>query len=56
MICAMEADNALVDEDAVLTLLEEALQSGVITEEGTGTRITYHFWILYWSVISTIPS
>lgn len=44
VICAMEADNDLVDEDAVLTLLEEALQSGVITEEGTGTRITYHFW------------
>jgi DNA-binding SARP family transcriptional activator/Tfp pilus assembly protein PilF len=44
VICAMETDNDLVDEDAVLTLLEEALQSGVITEEGTGTRITYHFW------------
>lgn len=44
VICAMETDHDLVDEDAVLTLLEEALQSGVITEEGTGTRIAYHFW------------
>ena len=44
VICAMETDSALADEDTVLTLLEEALQSGVITEEGTGTRITYHFW------------
>ncbi|MBV9712917.1 MAG: AAA family ATPase, partial [Ktedonobacteraceae bacterium] len=44
VICAMETDNDQVDEDAVLTLLEEALQSGVITEEGTGTRIAYHFW------------
>src|SRR6266487_2594673 len=44
VICAMETDNDLADEDTVLTLLEEALQSGVIIEEGTGTRITYHFW------------
>jgi tetratricopeptide (TPR) repeat protein len=44
VICAMETDNDLIDEDAVLTLLEEALLSGVITEEGTGTRIAYHFW------------
>ncbi len=44
VICAMETDNDLIDEDAVLTLLEEALQSGVITEEGTGTRVAYHFW------------
>jgi DNA-binding SARP family transcriptional activator len=44
VICAMETDKDDADEDAVLTLLEEALQSGVITEEGTGTRIAYHFW------------
>ncbi|GCE09042.1 DUF6788 family protein [Dictyobacter aurantiacus] len=31
-------------EDVVLDLLEEALRSGMLTEEGTGTRITYHFW------------
>ncbi|MBV9690423.1 MAG: tetratricopeptide repeat protein, partial [Ktedonobacteraceae bacterium] len=33
-----------LDEDTVLDLIEEALQSGMLTEEGTGTRITYHFW------------
>lgn len=31
-------------EDALLDLLEEALRAGLLTEEGTGTRITYHFW------------
>ncbi len=31
-------------EDAILDLLEEALRAGLLTEEGTGTRITYHFW------------
>ncbi|MGB8345625.1 MAG: DUF6788 family protein [Ktedonobacteraceae bacterium] len=32
------------NEDTVLDLLEEALHAGLLTEEGTGTRITYHFW------------
>jgi predicted ATPase/DNA-binding SARP family transcriptional activator len=31
-------------EDTVLDLLEEALQAGLLTEEGTGAYITYHFW------------
>lgn len=44
VISAMEASTSLSDEDTMLTLLEEALQAGVLTEEGTGTRITYHFW------------
>ncbi len=44
LIAAMETDNSLSDEDTVLDLLEEALQSGVLTEEGAGTRVTYHFW------------
>lgn len=49
-ICAMESgfdesDAAnLADEDAMLTLLEEALQAGVLTDEGAGTQILYHFW------------
>ncbi len=43
-ICAMEAKASLSDEDMILTLLEEALQAGVLTEEGIGTRITYRFW------------
>ncbi|GAC1350267.1 MAG: hypothetical protein NVSMB27_31150 [Ktedonobacteraceae bacterium] len=33
-----------VDEDTVLDLLDEALQAGVIAEEGRGARINYHFW------------
>ncbi len=32
------------DEDTVLDLLDEALQAGVLTEEGRGARINYHFW------------
>jgi DNA-binding SARP family transcriptional activator/Tfp pilus assembly protein PilF len=43
-ICAMEAGVLNADEDAILDLLEEALQAGMLTEEGSGTRITYHFW------------
>ncbi|HEX9131974.1 MAG TPA: DUF6788 family protein, partial [Ktedonobacteraceae bacterium] len=31
-------------EDAILDLLEEALRAGLLTEEGTDARITYHFW------------
>jgi predicted ATPase/DNA-binding SARP family transcriptional activator len=31
-------------EDAILDMLEEALRAGLLTEEGTGARITYHFW------------
>ncbi len=31
-------------EDVVLDLLDEVLQEGLLSEEGTGTHITYHFW------------
>ncbi|HCI81430.1 MAG TPA: hypothetical protein DHW02_17275 [Ktedonobacter sp.] len=31
-------------EDIALNLLEEALQEGLLIEEGTGSQITYHFW------------
>ncbi len=46
LIQAMEATNAAAetDEDAILDLLEEGLKSGMLTEEGVGTRITYLFW------------
>lgn len=44
LISAIGVDGAPIDEDTILTLLEEALAAGVLTEEGTGTRITYHFW------------
>jgi DNA-binding SARP family transcriptional activator len=32
------------DEDTILDLLEEALRAGLLTEEGKGAHITYHFW------------
>lgn len=44
VINAMEASTPGSNEDIVLELLEEGLNSGMLTEEGTGTRITYHFW------------
>lgn len=31
-------------EDTILDLLDEALHAGLLTEEGNGTRIMYHFW------------
>ncbi len=46
LIQAMEAPSvgSEADEDAILDLLEEALKSGMLTEEGVGTRIQYLFW------------
>ncbi len=44
LISTMEGNTQGFDEDVVLDLLEEALKSGMLTEEGTGTRITYQFW------------
>lgn len=44
VIFAMEASGTLADEDTVLDLLEEAQRAGVLAEEGTGSRISYHFW------------
>src|SRR6266700_3650188 len=32
------------NEDVLLDLLEEALQAGLLTEEGMRAHITYHFW------------
>ena len=43
-IRSMETGGQDADEDTILDLLEEALQAGMITDEGSGTRITYHFW------------
>ncbi len=48
LIQAMESTGAAgtqeADEDTILDLLEEGLKSGMLTEEGVGTRITYLFW------------
>jgi DNA-binding SARP family transcriptional activator len=47
-ICAMEVGGkdkgALADEDMIVSRLEEALDAGVLSEEGVGTHITYQFW------------
>jgi DNA-binding SARP family transcriptional activator/tetratricopeptide (TPR) repeat protein len=44
-ILQMEAaGGSTLDEATLLELLEEALHEGVLVEEGTGTRISYHFW------------
>jgi len=32
------------DEDTVLDLLDEALNAGLLIEEGAGANIAYHFW------------
>src|SRR5437660_1778420 len=44
LIRSMEISSSVNDEDTVLDLLDEALQAGVLTEEGRGARISYHFW------------
>ncbi len=44
LIHVMEASATDIEEEAILDLLDEALSSGVLMEEGTGTRITYRFW------------
>ncbi len=36
--------EARSDEDTTLDLLEEALRSGLLSEEVNGPRIVYHFW------------
>ncbi|HVU69162.1 MAG TPA: DUF6788 family protein, partial [Ktedonobacteraceae bacterium] len=40
----MASGGALADEDLILDLIEESLQAGMLTEEGSGMSITYHFW------------
>lgn len=44
LISGMEASTPAFSEDGVLDLIEEALQAGMLTEEGSGTHITYQFW------------
>ena len=41
-LASIAGDQA--NEDTLLDLLEEALRAGLLTEEGTGPRILYHFW------------
>ncbi|GCF06942.1 DUF6788 family protein [Dictyobacter arantiisoli] len=44
VLCALETGSEIDEDDSMLTLIEEALKEGVVTTEGSGTRITYHFW------------
>src|SRR5207249_2238956 len=44
IIAAMEVGTPGSSEDAVLDLLEEGLRSGMLSEEGFGSRVTYAFW------------
>lgn len=44
LIAEMVSSSPGGDEDTVLDLLDEALRSGVLTEEGGGAHVTYHFW------------
>jgi DNA-binding SARP family transcriptional activator len=43
-ICAMASGGVPADEDKILDLLEEAIQAGMLAEEGNGMNITYNFW------------
>lgn len=40
----MASDAHALNEDQMLDLLEEALQAGILTEEGSSTRLAYSFW------------
>jgi DNA-binding SARP family transcriptional activator/tetratricopeptide (TPR) repeat protein len=44
LIAAMGFGGPAGDDDTVLDLLDEALHAGVLTEEGRGAHVTYHFW------------
>ncbi len=44
IIAAMESGPSGGNEDVVLDLLEEGLRSGMLSEEGIGSRVTYSFW------------
>ncbi|HEY1353541.1 MAG TPA: AAA family ATPase [Ktedonobacteraceae bacterium] len=44
LIAALAADGPVADHDTVLDLLDEALRSGILAEEGAGAHITFHFW------------
>ncbi len=44
-ICLMQTKNGLSpDEEGILAQIEEAQQAELLTEQKSGTHITYHFW------------
>lgn len=44
IICMLETGSDIDEDDTILPLLEEALEAQVLADEGSGTRISYHFW------------
>lgn len=44
LIAAMGPNSAEDEHDAALDLVDEALRSGVLAEEGEGAHLTFHFW------------
>src|SRR5581483_2491591 len=44
LIAALANNGPVIDHDTVLDLLDEALRSGILAEEGGGAHITFHFW------------
>lgn len=44
LIAALASNGPAIDNDTVLDLLDEALRSGILAEEGRGAHITFHFW------------
>jgi predicted ATPase len=43
-VCAVGNEILHVDEETLIDLLEEAMQAGLLLEEGSGDAIVYHFW------------
>lgn len=43
-ICAMSSAGQRADEEEVLDWLEEAMQAGMLSEEGQGAHVTFTFW------------
>lgn len=44
LIAAMGNNSAADEHDVALDLVDEALRSGVLAEEGEGAHLTFHFW------------
>lgn len=40
----LQSGDKQLDEEELLTLLEEGLHAGLLTEQGSGHNVTFHFW------------
>jgi tetratricopeptide (TPR) repeat protein len=43
-LALLEGSGSTTEEERLVDLLDEAIQAGVLVEEGNGTRTTYTFW------------